>query len=68
VPLHTACLTVGGISLEPGLVDGRVEPREILSLTASVDHDLVDGAPAARFVRNLRDLVERGEVLPDPPA
>jgi pyruvate/2-oxoglutarate dehydrogenase complex dihydrolipoamide acyltransferase (E2) component len=68
VPLHTACLTVGGISRKPGLVDGRVEPRELLSLTASVDHDLVDGAPAARFVKHLRDLVERGEVLPEPPA
>jgi len=68
VPLHTACLTVGGISIRPGIVEGRVEPRELLSLTASVDHDLVDGAPAARFVKHLRDLVERAEVLPAPPA
>jgi pyruvate/2-oxoglutarate dehydrogenase complex dihydrolipoamide acyltransferase (E2) component len=63
VPLHTACLTVGGISTKPWIVDGRVEPREILALTASVDHDLVDGAPAARFARQLGELLEGAEVL-----
>jgi pyruvate/2-oxoglutarate dehydrogenase complex dihydrolipoamide acyltransferase (E2) component len=68
VPLHTACLTVGGLSTRPGIVEDRVEPRELLSLTASVDHDLVDGAPAARFVKRLREIVERAEVLPAPMA
>jgi len=63
VPLHTCCLTVGGVALKPGVVDGRVEPRELLALTVSVDHDIVDGAPAARFVRRLREIVERAEVL-----
>jgi pyruvate/2-oxoglutarate dehydrogenase complex dihydrolipoamide acyltransferase (E2) component len=63
VPLHTLALTVGGITRRPGLVEGRVEPRDLLALTASIDHDLVDGAPAARFARRLRELVEGGEVL-----
>jgi pyruvate/2-oxoglutarate dehydrogenase complex dihydrolipoamide acyltransferase (E2) component len=63
VPLHTLCLTVGGITRKPGLLDGRVEPREYLSLTASIDHDIVDGAPAARFAKHLRDLVEGAAVL-----
>lgn len=65
VPLHTLCLTVGGVTRRPGFVDGRVEAREILSLTASVDHDIVDGAPAARFARRLRELIEDAEVLRD---
>jgi pyruvate/2-oxoglutarate dehydrogenase complex dihydrolipoamide acyltransferase (E2) component len=38
-------------------------PRECLDLTASVDHDLVDGAPAARFARRLREIIEAAEVL-----
>jgi pyruvate/2-oxoglutarate dehydrogenase complex dihydrolipoamide acyltransferase (E2) component len=63
VPLHTLCLTVGGITRKPGLVDGRIEAREVLALTASIDHDVVDGAPAARFARRLRELVESAEVL-----
>jgi pyruvate/2-oxoglutarate dehydrogenase complex dihydrolipoamide acyltransferase (E2) component len=67
VPLHTLCLTVAGITRKPGVVDGRIEPREYLALTASVDHDVVDGAPAARFAGRLREIVERAEVLRPPP-
>ena len=63
VPLHTLCLTVGGITRKPGVVDGRVEIREFLALTASIDHDVVDGAPAARFASRLRELIETAEVL-----
>ncbi|MDG5760590.1 2-oxo acid dehydrogenase subunit E2 [Natronococcus sp. A-GB1] len=51
-------LTVGGIERKPGLVDDEVVPREYLSLTMMVDHDVVDGAPAARFVGRLRELIE----------
>jgi pyruvate/2-oxoglutarate dehydrogenase complex dihydrolipoamide acyltransferase (E2) component len=68
VPLHTLCLTIGAVAKKPAVVDGRIEVRELLAVTASVDHDIVDGAPAARFVRRLRELVEGAEGLPqDPP-
>ncbi|ELY54178.1 catalytic domain of components of various dehydrogenase complexes [Natronococcus amylolyticus DSM 10524] len=56
-------LTVGGIERKPGLVDNEVVPREYLSLTVTVDHDVVDGAPAARFVGRLRELVEAAHGL-----
>jgi pyruvate/2-oxoglutarate dehydrogenase complex dihydrolipoamide acyltransferase (E2) component len=65
VPLHTLCLTVGGITQKPCVIDGRIEPREVLAVTASIDHDIVDGAPAARFARRLREIVEGAEVLRD---
>lgn len=39
-------------------MDGRIEVREHLHLTLSVDHDIVDGAPAARFIGVLRQLIE----------
>jgi hypothetical protein len=63
VPLHTLALTVGAVTTKPAVVEGRVEPRELLALTASFDHDIVDGAPAARFAARLRSIVERAEVL-----
>lgn len=66
VPLHTLALTVGGITRKPGLVGDRVEVREFLALTASFDHDVVDGAPAARFASRLREIVEGAAVLQDP--
>jgi pyruvate/2-oxoglutarate dehydrogenase complex dihydrolipoamide acyltransferase (E2) component len=60
-------LTVGGIARKPGLVDGEVVPREYLSLTVTIDHDVVDGAPATRFVRRLSELVEAADGLePEP--
>jgi pyruvate/2-oxoglutarate dehydrogenase complex dihydrolipoamide acyltransferase (E2) component len=65
VPLHTLGLTVGGITRRPAFVDGRVEAREYLAVTASIDHDIVDGAPAARFARDLRELIEGAKVLQD---
>jgi pyruvate/2-oxoglutarate dehydrogenase complex dihydrolipoamide acyltransferase (E2) component len=68
VPLHTLCLTVGGITPGPVAVEGRIEIRELLALTVSVDHDIVDGAPAARFASRLRRLVEGAEVLGEAPA
>jgi pyruvate/2-oxoglutarate dehydrogenase complex dihydrolipoamide acyltransferase (E2) component len=58
--LHPLGLVVGGISQKPAVVEGRIEPREILNLTVSFDHDVVDGAPATRFVRRLVELIENG--------
>jgi hypothetical protein len=53
-------LIVGSISWKPAVVEGRIEPREILNLTVTFDHDIVDGGPATRFVRRLVDLIECG--------
>jgi pyruvate/2-oxoglutarate dehydrogenase complex dihydrolipoamide acyltransferase (E2) component len=58
--VYTLCLTLGGISEKPGVVQGRIEVREYLSLTVSVDHDIVDGAPLARFMTRLKELAESG--------
>ena len=61
--LHPLGLVVGGIAWKPAVVDGRIEPREILNLTVTFDHDIVDGAPATRFVRRLVELIESGHGL-----
>lgn len=53
-------LVVGSINLKPAVVEGRIEPREILNLTVLFDHDVVDGAPATRFVGRLVELIESG--------
>ncbi len=65
IPLTPAPLmvTVGGIGPRPVLIDGDVVEREHLSLTISVDHDIIDGAPAARFVERLRQLIEQAHGL-----
>jgi pyruvate/2-oxoglutarate dehydrogenase complex dihydrolipoamide acyltransferase (E2) component len=53
-------VTVGGIGAKQTLVEGRVESREYLSLTISVDHGVVDGAPATRFTQRFKELIESG--------
>jgi pyruvate/2-oxoglutarate dehydrogenase complex dihydrolipoamide acyltransferase (E2) component len=47
------------------VVDHRIEVRELMSVTVSFDHDIVDGAPAARFTQRLKELVERAGELED---
>jgi pyruvate/2-oxoglutarate dehydrogenase complex dihydrolipoamide acyltransferase (E2) component len=64
-PATTLMLTVGGIGEKQVVVDGHAAVREYLSLTISVDHDIVDGAPAARFTGRLKELIERGYGLGD---
>jgi pyruvate/2-oxoglutarate dehydrogenase complex dihydrolipoamide acyltransferase (E2) component len=61
-------ITVGGIATKPRYIGASLQPRKMLDLTISVDHDLVDGAPAARFARRLADLVESADGIGSPPA
>jgi pyruvate/2-oxoglutarate dehydrogenase complex dihydrolipoamide acyltransferase (E2) component len=57
---HTLMITLGGIAEKPGVVDGTIAIRAYLSLTLSINHAIVDGAPAARFAQRLKDLIESG--------
>jgi pyruvate/2-oxoglutarate dehydrogenase complex dihydrolipoamide acyltransferase (E2) component len=59
----TLGLVVGSIVRKPAVVEDRIEPREILHLTVVFDHDVIDGAPAARFTRRLMELIESGSGL-----
>ncbi len=62
IPLagQTLMITLGGIGEKPGVVDGQIAMRDYLSMTISFDHDIIDGAPAARFTQRLKDLIESG--------
>jgi len=57
---HSLQLTLGGIGEKPGVVDHTVVVRDYLSVTISFDHDVIDGAPAARFTERLKNLIESG--------
>lgn len=53
-------LALCSVVRQPGVVGDRVEVREYLNLTVLIDHDIVDGMPAARFLSRLAELVEGG--------
>jgi pyruvate dehydrogenase E2 component (dihydrolipoamide acetyltransferase) len=56
---QTAILGLGAIRREPAYVtEDRVEPRELMTLSLTFDHRALDGAPAARFLAELRDAIE----------
>jgi pyruvate/2-oxoglutarate dehydrogenase complex dihydrolipoamide acyltransferase (E2) component len=59
VPFHTLGVFIGGIERKPVFGDKDiVTAREYLSLTLSFDHDIVDGAPAARFTQTFKEIME----------
>jgi len=51
-------VSLGGIAEKPVILDGKIEIREMLRVTATFDRDIVDGAPAARFTSQLKSLSE----------
>ena len=59
----TLMVTVGGITRKPRFVGGVLLDREMLALTLSFDHAVVDGAPAARFAARLTALLETASGL-----
>ncbi len=63
--VHTLDVALGGIGEKPGVAEGRIEIREYLCLTLMFDHDVIDGAPAARFVQRFKELIESGYELSD---
>jgi pyruvate dehydrogenase E2 component (dihydrolipoamide acetyltransferase) len=58
-PPECAILGVGRIVARPVGLNGQVVLRDMLALSLSFDHRLVDGGPAARFLQRIKQLVER---------
>jgi pyruvate/2-oxoglutarate dehydrogenase complex dihydrolipoamide acyltransferase (E2) component len=56
----TVLVTVGSIEKRTVVVHGKPTPREFLCLTVSFDHDIVDGAPAARFMSHFLETLKSG--------
>ena len=55
---EAAILGVGRIKPRPAVVDGEICIRQMMWLSLTFDHRLVDGAPAARFLQRIKQLVE----------
>jgi pyruvate dehydrogenase E2 component (dihydrolipoamide acetyltransferase) len=62
-PPQVAILGVGGIALKPVEVEGEIQFVPHLSLSLTINHQVVDGAPAARFLRALSQGLANIELL-----
>jgi 2-oxoisovalerate dehydrogenase E2 component (dihydrolipoyl transacylase) len=58
---EAAILGMGAIKGRPVVVNGEVVARPTMTLTCVFDHRVADGAQAARFLCELRDLIESPE-------
>lgn len=57
-PPETAILGVGRIVEKPVVLDGEVQVRPMMVLSLSFDHRIIDGAPAAAFLTELKESLE----------
>ncbi|NSW51800.1 MAG: 2-oxo acid dehydrogenase subunit E2 [Anaerolineae bacterium] len=55
---EAAILGVGKIAPKPVVVDGEIQIRQMWTLSLVFDHRLVDGAPAARFLQFIKQVIE----------
>jgi pyruvate dehydrogenase E2 component (dihydrolipoamide acetyltransferase) len=60
-PPQVAIVAFGRVAERPWVVNGRVEPRSVLTATVSVDHRVVDGRRAGRFLAAVADWLARTE-------
>ncbi|MFM6975981.1 MAG: pyruvate dehydrogenase complex dihydrolipoamide acetyltransferase [Sphingobacteriaceae bacterium] len=57
-PPDACILAVGGIQQVPVVKNGAVVPGNIMKVTLSCDHRVVDGATGAAFLQTLKNLLE----------
>ena len=57
-PPDSCILAVGGISQVPVVKNGAIVPGNIMKVTLSCDHRVVDGATGSAFLQTLKNLLE----------
>lgn len=63
ISVHPICFGVSSIIKKPSVIDNRIEIREILKMSILLDHDVIDGAPMARFISDLSKNIRNGLTL-----
>lgn len=63
ISVHPVCFGIGSVVKKPVVVNDKIEIREILYMTVLIDHDVIDGAPMARFISDLSKNIENGMYL-----
>ncbi len=62
-PPEAAILAVGAVVPTPVVIDGQVVVRDQIKMTLSSDHRAIDGAQAARFMRDVKRFIETPALL-----
>lgn len=62
-PPEVGILGVCGTELKPVMVDGEVQFKPHMGLSLTYDHQAVDGAPASRFLADLKAMMENFDLV-----
>jgi len=62
-PPQTAILGVGAATAQPAVLDGAVVVRQVMKAALSADHRVTDGAQGARFLGEIKSLLEKPVLL-----
>ncbi|MBI3122268.1 MAG: 2-oxo acid dehydrogenase subunit E2 [candidate division NC10 bacterium] len=62
-PAHGAILAVGAIEEKPVVMNGQVVVRQRMRLTGAFDHRIIDGAMGAKFLQELKKILENAVQL-----
>ena len=57
-PNDSCILAVGGIKNTPIIKNGEIVPGNLMKVTLSCDHRIVDGAMGSAFLQTLKELIE----------
>jgi len=60
---EVAIIGIGRISKKPVVVDGEIVVRDILPLSLSIDHRVIDGGDAGRFLRTFKEYLTNPMLL-----
>jgi pyruvate dehydrogenase E2 component (dihydrolipoamide acetyltransferase) len=62
-PPESCILAVGGIIEKPVVVDRKIVIRDIMNITGSFDHRVIDGALGAAFLQRIKTILENPQLL-----
>jgi len=58
--VSTSTFGIGSVEPRPVVKDGKIEVRPMMTISLNFDHRVIDGAPAARFLQDIIQLMEGG--------
>lgn len=61
-PPEAAILAAGSITDNPVVSNGIISVKPIMTLTLAYDHRILDGAPAASFLKEIKNAIEKSSV------
>jgi pyruvate/2-oxoglutarate dehydrogenase complex dihydrolipoamide acyltransferase (E2) component len=64
-PPESALLGVGRILEKPVVKNGEIRAEARMGLSVTFDHRIIDGAPAARFLKTVKEIIEDPSFFPD---